>query len=157
MLRAIFGDKAGDVKDASMKLRPSTKGVVIDKELFARAKKNKESKEKEKAQLAKLEEHHAKQSVKLRDILIEKLTLLLLDKRSEGITNIYNEEVVPIGIKFSQRLLADLDYEAVMVSDWTDEDETNRLLKQLLHNYNIRVNEELARHKRAKYLSLIHI
>ena len=151
LLRAIFGDKAGDVKDASMKLRPSTKGVVIDKELFARAKKNKESKEKEKAQLAKLEEHHAKQLVKLREILIEKLTLLLLDKRSEGITNIYNEEVVPIGIKFSQRLLADLDYEAVMVSDWTDEDETNRLLKQLLHNYNIRVNEELARHKRAKY------
>ncbi len=151
LLRAIFGDKAGDVKDASLKLSPSNKGVVIDKQLFARAKKNKESKVREKEQLAKLEKHHEGILDKLRSVLVEKLAQLMDGQQSAGIKNVFNENVIPEGVKLTEVVLNNLNFEDVIVGDWTDDERLNKLLKILMHNYTIKVSEEIARHKRAKY------
>lgn len=151
LLRAIFGDKAGDVKDASLKLPPSTKGVVIGRELFTRAKKNKDSKEKEKVEVLKLEEINKRNLSQLKKIVIDKLVRLLEDKRSEGVRGNYNEELIPFGMRFTPSVLDNIDFSTVRTDRWTDDEELNRNIRQLLHNYSIRVGEEMARHKREKY------
>jgi len=151
LLRAIFGDKAGDVKDASMKAPPSTQGVVIDKKLFGRAKKDKNSKVREKTLLEKLEKDHAKAVKELTDILVEKLMKLLKDKTSQGVMNYYKETVMAKGTKFTAKNLGDIDYQTVDPSGWTSNEETNSLLKRLLHNFNIKYNEELGKYKREKF------
>lgn len=151
LLRAIFGDKAGDVKDASMKAPPSTKGVIIDKQLFARAKKDKAQKEQEKELLVKLEDQHKIALNELKTILIDKLLMLIKGKASQGVKSIYNEPLIAKGIKFAQSNLREVDFTSVDYANWTDEKKTNKLIATLLHNYNIKVNEEVGRYKREKF------
>jgi DNA-directed RNA polymerase subunit beta len=151
LLRAIFGDKAGDVKDASLKVPPSINGVVIDKQLFARAKKDKIIKESEKLQLDKLDDQHAVALNELLTILIDKLLVLVKDKITNGIKSIYGEEMIPKGSKLSQTLLREIDYNTVDIFNWTSEKSVNTLVARLLHNYSIKVNEEVGRYKREKF------
>jgi DNA-directed RNA polymerase subunit beta len=151
LLRAIFGDKAGDVKDASMKAPPSTKGIIIDKQLFARAKKDKIQKDQEKNQLAKLDDQHAIAVNELRTILIDKLMSMVKGKTAQGVKTIYKEDLIPKGQKFTKEILRDLDYTSIDYSNWTTDDNTNNLIAKLLHNYNIKLNEEIGRYKREKF------
>ncbi len=151
LLRAIFGDKAGDVKDASMKAPPSTKGVIIDKKLFARAKKDKNTKAKEKIALEKLEQEHLKRVQAIKDVLIEKLNKIVVGKTSQGVKNTYGEELIPKGSKFTQKALSALDYSVVDPADWTKDADRNEQLKRMLHNFNIKVNEEIGRFNREKF------
>ncbi len=151
LLRAIFGDKAGDVKDASLKVPPSIEGTVISKKLFARAKKDKTSKVKEKTLLEKLDKDFEKKMADLKGVLVDKLMTILSGKTTTGIQTIYKEELVSKGTKFSAKLLTDLDYSVTDGNNWTKDEETNNLVKMMLHNYNIRVNEETGKYKREKF------
>ncbi len=151
LLRAIFGDKAGDAKDASLRVSPSVKGVVIDKKLFAKIKKDKGSKAKEKTALENLEKAHAKAMKELKSLLVDKLETLTAGEKSAGVTNLYGELVVPDGDKFSKKLLDTLDYNNINPLEWTSNEETNDLINTLLHNYNIKYNEELGKYKREKF------
>jgi len=149
LLRAIFGDKAGDVKDASLKTPPSIAGVVIDTKLFSRAKKT--TKAEEKAQLEKLDTKHDKAVKDLKNTLIEKLFEIVNGKTSQGVFNVYKELQVPKGVKFTQKILVELNYENINPTRWTTDDDKNDHIKTLLHNYNIKVNEELGAYRRDKF------
>ena len=149
LLRAIFGDKAGDVKDASLKTPPSIAGVVIDTKLFSRAKKT--SKAEEKAQLEKLDNKHEKAIKDLKNTLIEKLFEIVNGKTSQGVYNVYKELHVPKGVKFTQKILVELNYENINPTKWTTDDDKNDQIKILLHNYNIKLNEELGAYRRDKF------
>jgi DNA-directed RNA polymerase subunit beta len=151
LLRAIFGDKAGDVKDASMKAPPSTKGIIIDKQLFARAKKDKVQKAQEKELLSKLEDQHKIALNELKTILIDKLLVLVKGQLSQGVKSIYNEPLISKGTKFTQSHLREIDYTSVDYTGWTDDAKTNELIARLLHNYSIKYNEEVGRYKREKF------
>ncbi|MCB9032557.1 MAG: DNA-directed RNA polymerase subunit beta [Chitinophagales bacterium] len=151
LLRAIFGDKAGDVKDASYKAKPSTKGTVIATKLFQKARKDKNAKIKEKAELEKVEKDHIGRLEDIKRVLVGKLMELVGGKTTDGITNIFNEVVVPKGTKFSEKLFGGLNYEDLNTSNWTKNDETNDLIKRLIHNYLIKHNEEKGRFLREKY------
>jgi len=149
LLRAIFGDKAGDVKDASLKTPPSINGVVIDTKLFSRAKKM--AKEEEKRALDQLDTQHAKALKTLKDKLVDKLFAIVNGKTSQGVYNVYKELLVPKGAKFTQRILSDLEYNNINPAGWTTDDDKNELIKQALHFYNIKLNEELGAYKRDKF------
>ncbi|CAM3780694.1 DNA-directed RNA polymerase subunit beta [Sphingobacterium prati] len=149
LLRAIFGDKAGDVKDASLKTPPSLKGVVIDTKLFSRAKKM--SKEVERKTLEKLEVAHDRAVKSLKDRLVEKLFTIVNGKTSQGVYNVYKELLVAKGAKFTQKILAELDYNNINPMGWTTDEDKNELIKMALHNYNIKINEELGSFKRDKF------
>ncbi len=151
LLRAIFGDKAGDVKDASLKAPPSTKGVIIDKKLFARAKKDKNKKAAEKEKLKQLDDLHKGKLNELKNILVDKMLVLVKGKTSAGVKSIYNEVLLSPGVKFTQKSLANIDYVAVDYSSWTKDDVTNGLISRLLHNFRIKVNEEISKYKREKF------
>jgi DNA-directed RNA polymerase subunit beta len=151
LLRAIFGDKAGDVKDASLKAPPSTNGVIIDKQLFARAKKDKVQKSSEKDMLSKLEDEHKIILNELITRLVDKLLQLVKNKQCKGVRSVYNDILIPAGSKFSQQVLRNIDYAAVDYSNWTDDAPVNTLIARLLHNYSIKVNEEVGRFKREKF------
>jgi DNA-directed RNA polymerase subunit beta len=151
LLRAIFGDKAGDVKDASLKAPPSTNGVIIDKQLFARAKKDKVQKSSEKDMLSKLEDEHKIILNELITRLVDKLLQLVKSKQCKGVRSVYNDILIPSGSKFSQQVLRNIDYASVDYSNWTDDSSINNLIARLLHNYSIKVNEEVGRFKREKF------
>ena len=151
LLRAIFGDKAGDVKDASMKAPPSTQGIIIDKQLFARAKKDKVQKAQEKELITNLDDQHAIVINELKTILVDKLLLLVKGKSSSGVKSIYNETLIPQGTKFANSNLKTIDYSTVDYSRWTDDDHINGLVARLIHNYSIKVNEEVGKYKREKF------
>lgn len=151
LLRAIFGDKAGDAKDASLKAPPSTEGIVLEKRLFARVKKDKSIKAQEKTALEKLDKIHKKNVDELKEVLLEKLQKLLKDKESAGVTNNFGEIQIAKGSKFTQKSLSSIDYLNVNPLEWTDDEKTNNLINVLLHNYNIKYNEELGRYKREKF------
>jgi DNA-directed RNA polymerase subunit beta len=151
LLRAIFGDKAGDAKDASLKAPSGTEGVVIDKKLFQRAKKDKNSKIREKALLEKVEKIHEKNINDLMELLLGKLTGLLKDKSSAGVSNNFGEVLIGKGAKFNPKNLAGIDYQNVNPLGWTGDAHVDELINQLLHNYNIKYNEELGRYKREKF------
>jgi DNA-directed RNA polymerase subunit beta len=151
LLRAIFGDKAGDVKDASLKAPPSTKGVVIDKKLFARAKKDKTAKAREKVLLEKLDGEHKKAKEAIIDNLVDKLSKVLKDKTASGVLNVYKEEVIPKGVKYSQKLLKDLNYDDIDLNGWTKDEDVNADVKTVLHNFKLRLSEEVGRYKREKF------
>jgi len=151
LLRAIFGDKAGDVKDASLRVPPSVKGVVIDTKLFTKVIKDKKTRAEEKAILEKLEADYSEKLKQLKAQLVEKLYQLVKDKTSAGVTNILGEEVVPKGGKFLQKTLERIDYSEINPNNWTTDKETNKLIEQLLHNYTIKHNEILGAYKREKY------
>jgi len=151
LLRAIFGDKAGDVKDASLKCPPSIEGVVIDKQLFARAKKDKVQKVQEKDLLDRLEDDHQVVLNELKTTLIDKLMVLVKNKVTNGIKSIYGEEMLAKGSKFNKTVLKAIDYNTVDYANWTDDDAVNSQIVRMLHNYSIKVNEELGHYKREKF------
>ncbi|MBP6144761.1 MAG: DNA-directed RNA polymerase subunit beta [Sediminibacterium sp.] len=151
LLRAIFGDKAGDAKDASLKASNGTEGVVIDKKLFQRAKKDKNGKVREKAMLDKVEKDHEQKSTMIKELLIEKLQTLLKDHTTPGVVNNFGETLIPKGSKFSAKNLSTIDFQNVNPLGWTGDKKTDDFLNTLLHNYNIKYNEELGRYKREKF------
>lgn len=151
LLRAIFGDKAGDAKDASLKAPSGTEGVVIDKKLFQRAKKDKNTKVREKAILEKIEKVHEKNVADIMDVLLDKLQTLLKDKPSAGVSNNFGEVLIGKGAKFNQKNLSQIDYMNVNPLGWTSDAKTDDQINTLLHNYSIKYNEELGRYKREKF------
>ncbi|MBK9531082.1 MAG: DNA-directed RNA polymerase subunit beta [Chitinophagaceae bacterium] len=151
LLRAIFGDKAGDAKDASLKAASGTEGVIIDKKLFQRAKKDKNAKVREKAQMDKIEKTHEKNEADLMELLISKLQTLLKDKSSAGVSNNFGEVLIGKGAKFNAKNLANIDYQNVNPLGWSGDEKVDELINVLLHNYNIKFNEELGRYKREKF------
>ncbi len=151
LLRAIFGDKAGDAKDASLKAPNGTEGVVIDKKLFQRAKKDKNAKVREKALLEKVEKTHQQNEDDIKEQLLNKLQSLLKDKSSQGVANNFGEVLVGKGAKFNQKNLSTLDYANVNPLGWTGDAKTDDAINTLLHNYSIKFNEELGRYKREKF------
>jgi DNA-directed RNA polymerase subunit beta len=151
LLRAIFGDKAGDVKDASLKAPPSTEGIVVNKQLFARAKKDKFQKTQEKKLLSQLDDKHAIVMNELKTVLTDKLNKLVKGEVSQGVKSIYNEMLVAKGTKFSPKALKNLDFTQVDYSNWTGEEKADKLIARLLHNYNIKLNEEIGKYKREKF------
>jgi len=155
LLRAIFGDKAGDVKDASLKVPPSVKGVVIDKKLFSRIFKDKKAKTKEKVILEKLDDQFNSEVAQLREKLIDKLIVLVSGKTSQGVMNSLNEVLVPKGTKFTQKILTNLDFANVNPSHWTTDRDRNLLIKELLHNYTIKFKDILGAYNRKKFTSTV--
>jgi len=155
LLRAIFGDKAGDVKDASLKVPPSVKGVVIDKKLFSRVFKDKKAKTKEKIILEKLDDQFNSEVAQLREKLIDKLIVLVSGKTSQGVMNSLNEVLVPKGTKFTQKILTQLDYANVNPNQWTTDRDRNLLIKELLHNYTIKFKDILGAYNRKKFTSTV--
>ncbi|MDR1865240.1 MAG: DNA-directed RNA polymerase subunit beta [Bacteroidales bacterium] len=151
LLRAIFGDKAGDVKDASLKAPPSLFGVVVDKKLFSRSIKDKKAKSNEKTILQKIEDEFAKQSDELKGRLVEKLMSLLNGRSSQGVKDYYNVEIVPKGAKFSAKQLMEIDYTNINPGKWTSDKAKNDLIKELLYNYMAKYKEIEAVYKRKKY------
>ncbi|MFZ4103138.1 MAG: DNA-directed RNA polymerase subunit beta [Sediminibacterium sp.] len=151
LLRAIFGDKAGDAKDASLKASNGTEGVVIDKKLFQRAKKDKSGKVREKAMLDKVEKDHEQKSTMIKELLIEKLQTLLKDHTTPGVVNNFGETLIPKGSKFSAKNLSTIDFQNVNPLGWTGDKKTDDFLNTLLHNFSIKYNEELGRYKREKF------
>ncbi|MDQ3142319.1 MAG: DNA-directed RNA polymerase subunit beta [Bacteroidota bacterium] len=151
LLRAIFGDKAGDVKDASLKVPPSIEGVVIDKQLYARAKKDKFQKIQEKDLLTRLDEKHNVALNELKTILVDKLLKIVKDQVSQGVKSIYGEEMIAKGSKYTNALLKKLDFVKVDYTNWMKDVDKNALVSRLLHNFNIKVSEEVGRYKREKF------
>jgi len=151
LLRAIFGDKAGDVKDASLKATPSLSGVVIGKRLFSKAQKNRKSKLADKAVLPKLDEEFENQALILRNTLVEKLIVLLGDKTSAGVKDFLGSDIISRNSKFTIERLREIDYTAIQLSKWTTDTHKNELVKKLIMNY-LRKHKELdAQIKRQKF------
>jgi len=151
LLRAIFGDKAGDVKDASLKVPPSVEGVVINKKLFARKVKDKKAKEKEKELLEEIEVEFIKVKSELKSILVEKLYSIVNGKTSQGVFNNFNEEIIKKGTKFTLKLLSAIEYDSINPDSWTTEDDKNSMIKKLLHNFQIKMSEGVGEYKRKKF------
>lgn len=151
LLRAIFGDKAGDVKDTSLKANPSLSGVVIDKKLFSRATKTTESKRLDRQALLKIDEEYEAKNEDLKDILVEKLLELTEDMVSQGVKDYSNAEIITKGNKFTMAALKNLDYEGILSSGWTDDEHTNSLIQRLIMNYIRKYKQLDAEMKRRKF------
>ena len=151
LLRAIFGDKAGDAKDASLKAPNGVEGVVIGKKLFQRAKKDKNAKVREKAALEKQEKEHEKNTSSLMEVLLDKLLTLLKEKSSASVSNNFGEVLIGKGARFTQKNLSGIDYMNVNPLGWTGDAKIDEQINVLLHNYSIKYNEELGRYKREKF------
>lgn len=155
LLRAIFGDKAGDVKDASLKAPPSMKGVVVDKKLFSRMIKDRKVKAKEKDVVKVLDDEFAKNSQELKNKLVDKLTVLVSGKTSQGVNNNFKEEIIPKKIKFTQKMLMGIDYLSVNPGKWTTDKDVNELVKTLINNYIIKYKEILGVYNRKKFVATV--
>jgi DNA-directed RNA polymerase subunit beta len=151
LLRAIFGDKAGDVKDASLKASPSLRGVVIDKKLFKRAVKDKNKRIKDKEAVSSLEASFVSKFEVLKDQLVEKLFNLISGKTSQGIYNDLGEEVLPKGKKYTQKMLNSVDDYVHLSGSWTTDEDLNVLVGELIHNYKIKVNDLQGNLRREKF------
>ena len=152
LLRAIFGDKAGDVKDASLKASPSLNGVVIEKKLFARAVKDKRKRAQDKDDIQALEAQYDRKFDELKEVLIEKLFNIVNGKTAQGIFNDLGEEVLPKGKKFTLKMLNAVDDYAHLVSGkWTTDEHTNQLVADLIHNYKIKENDLQGSLRREKF------
>ncbi len=152
LLRAIFGDKAGDVKDASLKAPPSLRGVVIDKKLFTRSVKDKRKRNQDKEALDALEAAYDVKFDDLKAILVEKLFAIVNGKTCQGIVNDLGEEILPKGKKYTLKLLSSVeDYTHLAKSTWTTSDETNSLIADLIHNYKIKENDLQGALRREKF------
>ena len=151
LLRAIFGDKAGDVKDASLKATPSLSGVVIDKRLFSKAQKNRKSKLADKAVLPKLDEEFEAQSAALKERLIEKLLIIIEDKTSAGVKDYLGTDIITRGSKFTAERLREVDYTTVQLGKWTTDSHKNDLIRLLILNYLHKYKELDAQIKRQKF------
>lgn len=155
LLRAIFGDKAGDVKDASLKAPPSMKGVVVEKKLFSRVFKDKKAKTKEKDIIKELDEEFRKNSSELKLKLVDKLMILLNGKVSQGVYSNFKQEIVPKKAKFTDKMLFDIDYSTVNPNRWTTDKDKNDLIKDLINNYNIKHREILGVYNRKKFVATV--
>ena len=151
LLRAIFGDKAGDVKDASLKVSPSVKGVVIDKKLFSKAVKDRKSKTKDKPLLDQVEAEYQKELADVKAVLVNKLITIIGDNKSEGVKNYFNEEIIKKGVKFTEKGLLAIDYTVVDPKGWTKDKKANDLIERLLHNFNLKATDILGVYKRKKF------
>jgi DNA-directed RNA polymerase subunit beta len=155
LLRAIFGDKAGDVKDASLKASPSLYGVVIDKMLFSRAirdeKDQKKQKEVEKKLLDKIDNEFNHQTKELLERLVDKLFILVNGKTSQGVYDNLDQEIIPRGIKFTQKMLMDIDYMNINPNKWTTDKKKNEQIRAIIHNYILKWKEYDAEYKRKKF------
>ena len=151
LLRAIFGDKAGDVKDASLKVPPSVTGVVIDKKLFSKAIKDRKSKAADKPIIEQLDNEMDKELAELKSILISKLTQIIGDAKSQGVTNVFKEQVIKKGVKFTEKTLKSIDFIHINSKNWTSNDDVNELVDVTLHNYNIKATELIGQYKRKKF------
>jgi DNA-directed RNA polymerase subunit beta len=152
LLRAIFGDKAGDVKDASLKAPPSLRGVVIDKKLFTRSLKDKRKRNQDKQELEALEDAYDVKFDELKAVLVEKLFSIVNGKTCQGITNDLGEEILPKGKKYTLKLLSAVeDYTHLAKSTWTTSQETNEMIADLIHNYKIKENDLQGALRREKF------
>ena len=151
LLRAIFGDKAGDVKDASLKAGPSLRGVVIEKKLFSRAIKDRKSKSQDKPILETIDAEYQKDFADLKEKLAEKLMVILGEHKSSGVYNNFKEELIKKGTKFTNKALMALDYSIVNPLNWSSDAKTNQLISRVIHNFNIKANDLLGNYKRRKF------
>ncbi|MGB5226939.1 MAG: DNA-directed RNA polymerase subunit beta, partial [Eudoraea sp.] len=152
LLRAIFGDKAGDVKDASLKASPSLRGVVIDKKLFSRSIKDKRKRSEDKEAISSLELEYEVKFQELKEVLVDKLFKLINGKTSQGVLNDLGEEVLPKGKKYTMKMLNSVDDFAHLVGgSWTTDKDTNFLVADLLHNYKIKLNDLQGNLRRDKF------
>ena len=151
LLRAIFGDKAGDVKDASLKAGPSLRGVVIDKKLFSRAVKDRKAKAQDKPILESLDAEYEKEHAAFKAKLVEKLLDIVGNNKSAGVFNNFKEEIIKKGTKFATRNLNAIDYSIVNPSNWTSDEKVNTLIGRVIHNYTIKANDLLGAYKRKKF------
>ncbi|WP_010134830.1 DNA-directed RNA polymerase subunit beta [Ochrovirga pacifica] len=152
LLRAIFGDKAGDVKDASLKASPSLRGVVIGKKLFKKAVKDKSKRVRDKEQIEALEAQFSHDFESLKDTLIEKLFNLISGKTSQGVQNDLGEEVFPKGKKYTLKMLNSVtDFTHLTKGSWTTDDHINNLVAELIHNYKIKVSDLQGSLRRKKF------
>lgn len=151
LLRAIFGEKAGDVKDASLKATPSLSGVVIDKKLFSRVIKDRKARSSEKPVIAKIDEEFNRSVVDLTNRLVDKLFALINGKTSQGVKDYMGVDVISKGTKFTQKVLQDVDYLNVNPNKWTTDKDKNDLISAVIHNFRLRYKELEAKEKRQKY------
>ncbi|TAJ14949.1 DNA-directed RNA polymerase subunit beta [Marinilabiliaceae bacterium JC017] len=151
LLRAIFGEKAGDVKDASLKASPSLAGVVIEKKLFSRIVKDRKSRTSEKSLIAKIDEEFVRNTEELKGRLIDKLFSLINGKTSQGVKDYFGVDIVSKGTKFTQKILNDIDYHNVNPNKWTTDKEKNELIQRVVHNYQMKHKELESKEKRQKY------
>ncbi len=151
LLRAIFGDKAGDVKDASLRVPPSIHGVVVDKKLFSKEKKESRGKAKAKKQLTVLEEKYNSQLTELHLQMISKLLSLLGESKSKGVKNVFNEDVIPSGKKFTEKTLSSLNFLDLIPVNWTANDELNQNIAELFRNYKRQFNIIEGQFRREEY------
>lgn len=151
LLRAIFGDKAGDVKDASLKVPPSVTGVVVSKKLFSRAIKDRKSKSQDKTILEKLDQEYGVEAAELKGVLAEKLLTIIGSKTSAGVKNNFGEMVLKKGVKFTKKNLTAIDYTIINPSNWTSDKKTNAQVAAVVHNYSIKANDLLGVYKRKKF------
>jgi len=151
LLRAIFGDKAGDVKDASLKMPPSGQGVVIEKKLFSRAIKDRKSKAADKAVLESIDKEFDVEVAALKKVLVEKLMKLVGGKVCQGVNNYYKEEQVKKGVKFTQKILNSLDYLTINSDGWVRDESNSQLVRRVVHNYHLKYNDILGAYKRRKF------
>jgi DNA-directed RNA polymerase subunit beta len=155
LLRAIFGDKAGDVKDASLKVSPSVNGIVIDKKLFSKAIKDRKSKAADKPIIEQLDAEELMKQSELKSTLIEKLLSILADKKSEGVINVFKEQVIKKGVKFTEKTLKSIDFIHINSKNWTKDDKINDLVDTTLHNYNLKATELIGDYKRKKFQIIV--
>ncbi len=155
LLRAIFGDKAGDVKNASLKAPPAMQGVVVENKLFSRSVKDRKSKAKEKDVIGALDEAFNKEADELQAKLVDKLTVLVSGKTSQGVYNNFKEVLIPQKSKFTQKALLAIDYTTVNPAKWTTDKEKNELIKQVVNNFNIKYREILGEHNRKKFVATV--
>jgi len=151
LLRAIFGDKAGDVKDASLKMPPSSAGVVINKKLFSRAVKDRKAKAADKAIIETIDSEFDNKAADLKKILVDKLMKLVAGKVSQGVFNYYKEEQVKKGVKFTQKILLSLDFLIINSEAWVRDKELSDLVNRVVHNYTMKYNDLLGAYKRKKF------
>jgi DNA-directed RNA polymerase subunit beta len=151
LLRAIFGDKAGDVKDASLKAGPSLRGTVIQKKLFSRAVKDRKSKSQDKPILETLDMEYQKEYNDLKEKLTEKLMLILGETKSAGVFNNFREELIKKGTKFTGKGLMTLDYTIINPLNWTADEKINQMISRVIHNFSIKANDLLGNYKRKKF------
>ncbi len=151
LLRAIFGDKAGDVKDASLKASPSLRGVVVGKNLFSKVMKTRKGKASDKEKLNRIDEEFNQKVATLKEELVERLNKILSGKTSQGVTNLLSEDLIPKGTKFTKKTLATIDYETINLENWTTDEHINELLRQLVLNFQLKCKEYDALAKRKAY------
>ena len=155
LLRAIFGDKAGDVKDASLKVPPSVRGVVTDKKLFTRYIKDRKAKAQEKQLVDEMDKVFQKKAAELKTQLVDKLFSMVSGKTSQGVQTYFKEDVVQKGIKFTQKILQNIDYESISPNKWTTDKAKNEVIKKLLHSYHIKLNDIEGANKREKFAATV--